>query len=555
MTLSDSVITTVKERIIIRLSILTIVMQNISQTDSLYLNIDRKKGREAQQIMMRSSLAVAEAVRTTFGPRGMDKLILGKAEDNITSDAMTIINEMNIEHPVADLIAELALSQGRIHSDGATTAVILASQLLVEAEQLFEQGIHPNSITRGYTLAAQETHNIIDKGAKSITKHDTETLVNIAQTNINGNLHKHNNKFAGLIVKAVQAIEQPERINTDLIKVKSVVSSADSEVFEGMILEREPAHPEMPKSVENASITLIDTSLENKDNSQLTNSPTITLKGAKMTERFLDADVNRLQKMANEIEKTGAKVVVCQTGISDRMKHELLKRDIFAVEYVVERNMQRLAWITGARLMSDIDELSRDDLGKIARITQRTIGAGEFNYLFFEPSSGEALSFILCGDSVEIKREIKRGIENGFSTIKTAIQDGEVVPGGGATEIEISISLTQYAREVNGREQLAVEAFAKALEIVPKTLAENAGLDVIDTMTELRSRHNQNEITAGVTNTTGISSDVTSEGIIEPKSVKTSAIMNATNVVNLLISVDGIYTSQKFIDKMSAKQS
>jgi len=260
--------------------------------------------------------------------------------------------------------------------------------------------------------------------------------------------------------------------------------------------------------------------------------------------------------MADEIEKTGADVVVCQTSISDQLKLELLKRDIFAVEYVVKRNMRRLARVTGGRVMADVEQLSEEHLGRVANIEQRTVGAEDFEYLFFE-SEGDArsLSFIFRGKSEEAKRVVKRGTENGFSAVKTAIQDGEIVPGGGASETEVAVRLRDYATKVTGREQLAIEGFASALEYIPRTLAENAGKNVLDTVAELRSLHGRGHPAAGIVGAEGVSPDVTAKGIVESKSVKTSSIGNAADVANLLLGVDGLYTPQEFIDRVSEEHT
>lgn len=504
----------------------------------------RTTGREAQQNNIAAAKAVAQAVRTTLGPKGMDKMIVDAAGDvTVTNDGVTILKEMQIEHPAAKMVVEIAKTQEDIVGDGTTTAVVIAGELLKKAEELLEQNIHPTVLAKGYRLAEKEAQRLLQTIARPITIHDTEMLRQIAVTAMTGKGAEANKEsLADLLVTAVTRVldQNSRKVDLDNIKVERVVgeSTDKSELIEGIVLDKERVHSAMPERVERAKVALLDAALEIKNTEidakiQITDPSQLTA--------FLDQEERTLREMVAKIKASGANVVFCQRGIDDIAQHFLAKEDILAARRVKKSDMEKLVKATGGKIVSSWKELSFSDLGSAGVV--REVKVGEENMLFVEKCTNpKAVTLLVRGGTEHIADEAKRAVTDALGDLAAAIRDGFVVAGAGAVEMEVAKGLRQYARTLSGREQLAVHAFAETLEVIPRTLAENAGLDPIDVLTKLRSAHDQQQIWAGVDVFSGNVMDAWLQGVLEPLKVKTLALKSATEVAEMILRIDDVIT-------------
>ena len=512
---------------------------------------ERTRGRSAQSNSIAAAKAVAEAVRSTLGPRGMDKMLVDSMGDVvITNDGATILKEIDIEHPAAKMVVEVAKTQDDEAGDGTTSAVVLAGELLKKSEDLIEQNVHPTIVVNGFRMAAEKAMNVLDKMAVNVRRGDKKKLLSIATTSIGGRsmgaIREH---LATMAVDAVSKIveERDGRFiaDTDNIKVekKHGASVLESELIDGMIIDKERVHPRMPKWVKNAKIALINSALEIKKTEV---DAKIQITDPSQMERFLQEEEKTLKRMVDKLKKSGANAVFCQKGIDDLVQHYLAKDGIYALRRIKKSDMDKLSKATGGKIVTNLEDLGRQELGKAGLIEEKKIGDDDMTFVTGCKDS-KAVSIIVRGGTEHVVDEVERALHDAIRVVGVAIEDGKAIPGGGATEIEVSLRLRDYASTVGGREQLAIEAFADALEIIPWTLGENAGLDSIDLLIELRSKHEGKKANknAGVDVYSGKVKDMIKLNVIEPIRVKTQAVKSATDVAAMILRIDDIIASKQ----------
>ncbi len=511
----------------------------------------RDSGRRATQGNILAAKAIAEAVRSTLGPKGMDKMLVDSMGDVvITNDGVTILKEIEVEHPAAKMLVEVAKTQDSECGDGTTTAVILAGELLKNAEELLEQGVHATAISNGYRRAAKESAIILEKIAKPVRRSDVSVLKAIAITSMTGKSSEaHADFLAELSVKAVRSVAEGRGkttvVDRDNIKIqkKQGGSISDTELVSGIIIDKEPVHSGMPKSISNAKVALVDAPFEIKKTEI---ESKIQINDPSQIQAFLDQEESSIKKMVDQVHKSGAKVLICQKGIDDLAQHYLAKHDIMAIRRAKKSDIEALAKATGGRVVSNIEGLSKQDLGFAGVVEVRKIGDDEMTFVT-DCKNPKAVSVLVRGGSEHVVDEIDRNLADAIGVVSLVFQDGKIVTGGGATEIELALKLRKYAPRVGGREQMAIEAFAKAIEVVPITLAENAGLDVIDTLMGLRKAHtkkgrNQH---AGLDAYTGKVVNMRSRNVVEPLRVKTQALSSATDVATMILRIDDVIASKQ----------
>ncbi len=506
----------------------------------------RTRGREAQSMNIMAARAVAEAVRTTLGPKGMDKMLVDSLGDVvITNDGATILKEMDIEHPAAKMMVEVAKTQDDEVGDGTTTAVVLAGELLKKAESLLDQDIHPTVIASGYRHASAKAKEILGEITSKVAAEDEELLKKIATTAMIGKgAEATGDKLTELCVKAVKAVVQEDGlVDVDDVKVEKKVggSIGDSELVEGMIIDKERVRSDMPKKVENAKIALVDSALEIEKTEV---DAKIEITSPEQMQAFLAEEERMLKSMADAIKGSGANVVFCQKGIDDLAQHYLAKAGILAARRVKESDMKKLAKATGAKIISNIQEIGKDDLGYAGLVEERTIGEDEMTFVE-KCKNPKAVSIMLRGGTEHVVDELERAMHDALCVVGVAVEDGTFVVGGGAAEMELASKLRKYAPTVGGREQLAIEAFVDAMEVVPRTLAESAGVDPIDALVELRAEHEKGNKYAGLNVHTGKVTDMQKIGIIEPARIKTQAIGSAAEAAIMILRIDDVVAAGK----------
>lgn len=508
-------------------------------------NTQRTQGKNAQKINIMAAKAVAEAVRSTLGPKGMDKMLVDSMGDIvITNDGVTILNEMSIEHPSAKMIVEVAKTQEKEVGDGTTTAVVLAGELLKRAEELLEQNIHPTVLARGYRLAEEKSQIFLKEIAEKVTDKDDTILKKIAITAMTGKgAESAKEHLANLTVKAVKGIMDKDdkgniSIDRDNIKLeKKVGASVDStELVQGIIIDKERVHPGMPKIVNNAKIALIDSAIEIKSTEI---DAKIQINDPSQVQAFLDQEENMLRAMVEKITSVGATVVFCQKGIDDTAQHFLAKRGILAVRRVKKSDMEKLSRATSANIVTNLHDLEAGDLGHAGIVEEKKVGDEEMTYVK-ECKKAKAVTILVRGGTEHVVDEVKRALEDSIGDVASALVDGGIVGGAGAPEVELAQHLRKVASSLSGREQLAVNAFAEAVEVIPRTLAENAGLDPIDVMTMLKSAHDKKQKWAGINVDSGKVMDSWKEGVIEPLKIKTQAISSAAEVAVMILRIDDV---------------
>ena len=507
----------------------------------------RTRGRDAQSMNLMAARAVAEAVRTTLGPKGMDKMLVDSLGDVvITNDGVTILKEMDIEHPAAKMIVEIAKTQDDEVGDGTTTAVVLAGELLKKSESLLDQDVHPTVIASGYRQAASKAREILDNLAHPVTIKDADLVKKFAITAMTGKgAEAVGEKLADICMKSVKAVmDESGKVDVDDIKVEKKVGGTigDSELIEGIVIDKERIHPNMPKTVKNAKIALLDTPLE-IEKTEI--DAKIEITNPDQLQAFLDQEEKMLKDMVDKIKKVGANVVFCQKGVDDLVQHYLAKAGIMAARRVKESDLKALAKSTGARVTTSIDELTKDELGVAGLVEERKIG--DESMIFIEKCKDpKAVSIILRGGTEHVVDELDRAMHDALRVVGVVVEDKKYVAGGGSCEVELSLRLKEFAATVGGREQLAIEAFAEAMEVIPRTLAENAGLDPIDTLVSLRSKHEgKNGKTVGLNVFSGEAVDMLKEGVVEPLRVKTQAISGASEAAVMILRIDDVIAASK----------
>mgnify|MGYP001484566200 FL=1 len=511
----------------------------------------RDSGRKATQNNIAAAKAIAEAVRSTLGPKGMDKMLVDSMGDVvITNDGVTILKEIEVEHPAAKMVVEVAKTQDSECGDGTTTAVILAGELLKNAEELMEKGVHPTAISNGYRRASAESLKLLDKISRPVKSSDVSTLKSIAITSMTGKSSEANADFlADLTVKSVKLVAKgrgsKSEVDRDDIKIqkKQGGSIADTELVSGIILDKEPVHSGMPKEVSNAKVALIDAPLEIKKTEI---ESKIQINDPSQIQAFLDQEESTIKKMVDKINKTKANVLICQKGIDDLAQHYLAKNGIMAIRRAKKSDIEALAKATGGRVVSNLDAIGKEDIGFAGLVEVRKIGDDDMTFVT-ECKNPKAVSILVRGGSEHVVDEIDRNLDDAIGVVSLVVKDGKIVTGGGAAEIELALKLRKFAPRIGGREQMAIESFAQAIEVVPSTLAENAGLDVIDTLMGLRKSHTQKGRNphAGLDAYSGKVVNMKSRNVVEPLRVKTQALSSATDVATMILRIDDVIASKQ----------
>ena len=500
----------------------------------------RTSGRDAQSMNITAGKAVAESVRTTLGPKGMDKMLVDSTGSVVvTNDGVTILKEMDIEHPAANMIVEVSETQEEEVADGTTSAVVVAGELLQRAEELLEQDIHATTLAQGYRQAAERAGEVLEDVAIDVDVEDEEYLQQIAATAMTGKgAEGSKDLLAEIVVRAVQSIADEDGIDTEYVEIEKSVGGSieNTELIEGVLISKDRVHENMPYFVEDANIALIDTALEVKETEI---DAEVNVTDPDQLQEFLDQEEAQLRELVDKLVDVGANVVFCQKGIDDLVQHFLAQEGIMAVRRVKKSQVKQIARATGARAVSNVDDITEDDLGFAGSVAQKDVG-GDDRIFVEDVEDAKSVTILLRGGTEHVVDEVERAIEDSLGVVRTTIEDGKVLPGGGAPEVELSLALRDFADSVGGREQLAVEAFADALEVIPRTLAENAGHDPIDSLVELRSEHDGGSYAAGLDAYTGDVIDMEAEGVVEPLRVKTQAIESATEAAVMILRIDDV---------------
>jgi thermosome len=510
----------------------------------------RNRGHDAQRNNITAAIIVAEVVKSTLGPRGMDKMLVDSLGDiTVTNDGATVLDEVDVQNPAAKMIVEVAKAQDDEVGDGTTTAVILAGNLLERAQGLLDDKVHATTIVAGYKKAADRAIEILESIATSVKAEDKSTLKKIAMTAMHskglGNAREH---FADIAIEAVQQITEKrgdsnyaDIDNIQLVK-KEGKSLMDTELVRGIIVDKEVVHPGMPKQVKNAKIALLDAALE-IEKTEI--SAEIRINDPSQMKAFLDEENEMMKRMVDKIKKSGANVVLCQKGIDDTTQHYLAKDGILAVRRIKKSDIEKLGRATGGKIITNLDDLKADDLGKAGSVEERKIGDDKMVFVqgCKDPRS---VSILIRAGLERLVDEAERALKDALSVVADVVQKPKVITGGGAAEAEVAKRLKQYATKVGGREQLAIEAFADTLEMIPKTLAENAGLDPIDTLVALRTAHEKKDgVDQGVDVFKGGVKDLSKQGVIEPVKVKEQAIRSATEAASMILRIDDVIAAAK----------
>jgi len=509
----------------------------------------RTVGRDAMRANIMAARVIAEAIRTALGPKGMDKMLVDSFGDvTITNDGATILKEIDVQHPAAKMMVEVAKAQDDEVGDGTTTAVVIAGELLKKAEELLDQNIHPTIIVEGYRKATEQSIKIFDEISQETSIDDEEMLKKVAMTSMHSKVVAGSREYlADLVVKAVKSIAEKVneqwKVDIDDVKVekKQGGSLEDTKLINGIVLDKEVVHPGMPKRVMNAKIALIDAPLEIEKTEF---DAKIHINSPEQMKAFLDEEQRMLREIVEKIKEVGANVVLCQKGIDDVAQHFLAKAGILAVRRVKKSDMEKLAKATGGRIVTSIDDLTPQHLGEAEVVEERKVADDKM--VFVEGCKNpKAVSILIRGGTEHIVDEAERALHDALCVVRNIIQEPKVVTGGGAPEIEIARKLREYAETLSGREQLAVKAFADAIEVVPRTLAENAGLDPIDMLVELRARHEKGEWWTGINLVSGKVDDMRKLDVWEPASVKKQAIKSASEAAQMILRIDDVIAASE----------
>ena len=523
----------------------------MSETPVLILRegTSRSRGRDAQRSNIMAAKIVAEIVRSTIGPRGMDKmLVAGMGDIVITNDGATIMKEMDVQNPAAKMIVEIAKTQDSEVGDGTTTAVVLAGELLAGAETLLDKDVHPNAIIDGYRDAARKAQEILEKIAIPIKPDDEARLKQVAMTSLNTKgIFGSQNRFAELAVEAVMQVTEKSngkvKADIDLVKVmkKHGKSLEESELVNGIIIDKEVSHSQMPKSVTGAKIALLNAKLEIE---KTETDAKININKPEEMYQFIQEEEKLLRDMADQVAKTGANVLFTEKSVDDEVLSLLAKKGILTIKNISSSDMEKLAKATGGSVVGTTRDLSKEALGYAKTVEEVKIGDDKLVYVR-EAKNPKAVTIMIRGGSEHVVDEAERSLHDALSVVRNAVEDGKIVAGGGAPEIELSKRLREYAIKVGGREQLAVTAFAEALESIPVAIAQNAGINPIDILVDIKSKHNTPQnIWFGVNTKTGKAADMLKMDVVEPLRVKTQVIKSAVEAVTMILRVDDVFASK-----------
>ncbi|MFC7074714.1 thermosome subunit beta [Halovenus rubra] len=507
---------------------------------------ERMKDKSAQEHNIAAARAVAESVRSTLGPKGMDKMLVTSLGDIVvTNDGVTILEEMDIDNPTAEMIVEVAETQEDEAGDGTTTAVAIAGELLKNAEELLDQDIHPTAIIKGFNLAAEQARKEVDNITIDVDGDDRETFRKVAQTSMTGKgAEQHKEDLSDLIVDAADAVTVEAEdgstiVDLAFLKVETQTGrgAGDSELLEGAVIDKDPVHEEMPSDLDDASILVIDEPLE-LDEAEADTQVSVT--DPNQLQDFIEQEEQELREKVDQIVDLGVDAVVCQKGIDDMVQHYLAKEGILGLKRVKRSDVEFLREIIGADVVSNLDTATEDHLGTG---TFRRDDDEELFYIEGTDDYSHGVTLLLRGSTEHVVDELERGVEDALDVVGTAMSRGEALPGGGAPEVEVAARLREFADGVSGREQLAVEAYADALDVVPRVLSENAGLDSIDTLVDLRAAHSEGKEQAGLNVFSGEIEDTFEAGVVETPSAKKQALTSASEAANLVLKIDDIIES------------
>ena len=507
----------------------------------------RTRGRSAQSNNIAAAKAVADSVRSTLGPKGMDKMLVDSMGDVvITNDGATILKEMDIEHPAAKMIIEVAKTQEQHCYDGTTSAVVLSGELLKRSEDLIEQNVHPTVICEGFRLAAEKAISLLESHGISTEGNDA-VLLEVAKTSLTGKSAGAVKAFmADICVRAVNAvgvIDEGERL-VDLSDIKVEKrqggSIKDSSLIDGILLDKERVHAGMPRSINDAKIALVNSAVEVKKTEV---DAKIQITDPNQLASFLAEEENYIRGLVDKITASGANVLICQKGIDELAQHYFSKAAVFAIRRAKKSDMEALSKATGARIVTNMDDLSGDDLGHAARVEERKIGESDMTFITGCPEA-KSVSVLLRGGTEHVVDEIRRAFDDAVGVVSVAWEDGAVLTGGGSVLAALSRDLRTYAETIGGREQMAIEAFASALEIIPRTLAENAGLDPVTTIIALRKAHADGASHAGINVYEGGVVDMQAANVLEPLRVVEQAIQSATETAIMILRIDDVISSK-----------
>ena len=508
---------------------------------------ERTRGRSAQSNNIAAAKAVADSVRSTLGPKGMDKMLVDTMGDVvITNDGATILKEMDIEHPAAKMIIEVAKTQEQHCYDGTTSAVVLSGELLKKSEDLIEQNVHPTVICEGFRLASEKAIDLLETHGIDITG-DEKYLHEVAKTALTGKSAGAVKAFlADICVRAVNAVgvvEDGERfVDLDDIKVEKRQGGSikGSSLVDGIILDKERVHAGMPRSVSNAKIAVINSAIEVKKTEV---DAKIQITDPNQLASFLEEEENFIRGLVDKISNSGANVVICQKGIDDLAQHYLAKKGIFAIRRAKKSDMEALAKATGAKIITNIDDLEPSSLGDAAKVEERKIGESDMTFVT-GCDEAKSVSVLLRGGTEHVVDEIKRAFDDAVGVVAVAWEDGAVLTGGGSVLASLSRELRVYAEGIGGREQMAIEAFASALEVIPRTLSENAGLDPVTTIIELRRAHADGKKHSGINVYEGGVVDMLESFVVEPMRVVEQAIQSATETATMILRIDDVISAK-----------
>jgi len=509
----------------------------------------RTRGREAQHNNIMAARIIAESVKSSLGPKGMDKMLVDSLGDvTITSDGKTILDEIDVEHPAAKMMVEVAKTQDDEVGDGTTTSVVVAGELLTKAEELIDRNVHPTVIIDGYRKAADKALEVLEKIAIPVDPTDREALKKVAMTSMASKIVSENKEqLADIAVEAVlhvaRKVGDEYRVDLDdiMVEKKPGESITDTKLIKGIVLDKEVVHSGMPKRVENARIALLNCPLE-VEKTEFDSK--IHIESPEEMEAFLKEEENMLRSMAEKVAAAGANVLICQKGIDDMAQHFLARKGILAVRRAKKSDMEKLAKATGGRIVTNIDDLKGEDLGFAALVEERKIGDDKM--VFIEGCKDpRSVAILIRGGTERIVDEAERSVHDALCVVRDVVQEPKILAGGGAPEIEVARELREYAESLPGREQLAVQCFAEAIETVPVTLAENAGLDPIDILSDLRASHEKGMKWAGVDVFEGKVSDMEKLEVYEPLAVKKQVIKSATEAATMILKIDDVIAAGK----------
>ena len=507
------------------------------------------KGKEAQKNNINAAKTVAEIVRTSLGPRGMDKMLVDSLGDvTITNDGATILKEIDVQHPAAKMMVEISKATDNEVGDGTTSVVVLAGSLIEKAEELIAKNVHPTVIVDGYRKCAVKSIELLNNIAIKVTNNEKEQLIKIAKTSMQTKLvSKESNDLANIVVTASQQVAETlngsTKVDLDDIKVekKSGGSIKDTKLIKGIVLDKEVVHGGMPKRIEKAKIALINSALEIEKTEF---DAKLNITSPEQMKRFLDEENVMLKSMVEKITGSGANVIICQKGLDDIAQHYLAKANVLTVRRVKESDMTKLSRATGARIINNLDDLTTKDLGSADLVEERKVETDK--WVFVEGCKNpKSVTILIRGGSQRVVDEAERSIHDALMVTKDVLEKPFIVAGGGSPEAYVSGKLREWTNTLTGREQLAAEKFAEALEIIPLTLAENAGMNQIDTLAELRSKQNKGSKWAGIDARNSRISDMSKIEIFEPLSVKEQIIKSSTEVASMLLRIDDVIASSK----------